>query len=196
MTRRISLTAQAHSIAQQYLTLGDIAIDATVGNGYDTVFLVKQVGNRGKVFGFDIQQQAIESTRSRLKSENNTNNLQLFHSSHHKIEQIIPIAFHGRIKVIMFNLGYLPGSDKSIITQTVSTINALEQSIKLMAKLGVITITVYPGHTGGDMEALAIMQWSEVLVNGGKYSVETIYSSDKESAPRLYIIKRMQLFTP
>lgn len=189
MTRRISLTAQAHSIVQQYLAFGNFVIDATVGNGYDTVFLAKQVGNNGKVFGFDIQQQAIDSTHSRLESENIANNTQLFHCSHHKIEQIIPIAFHGKIKVIMFNLGYLPGSDKSIITQVESTINALEQSIKLLVELGIITIAVYPGHTGGDMEALAIKQWSERLAISGKYNIETIYSSDKGSAPRLYIIK-------
>jgi len=189
MTKRISLTAQAHSIIDKHLTTGEMAIDATTGNGHDTLYLAKQVGITGKVFGFDIQQQAIESTDSRLKSENFTNNIKLFHCSHNQIQHCIPTEFHGKIKVIMFNLGYLPGSDKSIITQADSTLSALEQAIKLLVTSGVMTIAAYPGHSGGDTETNAIEQWHQQL-DCKQYHVKTIYSSEKQTAPRLYIIQK------
>ncbi len=189
MNKRISLTAQAHTLILQYLNTSDIAIDATIGNGYDTLFLAQQVGNTGKVFGFDIQQPAIESTQDRLNNEDCSNSTQLFHTSHNNMAQCIPSEFHGKINVIMFNLGYLPGSDKSIITQTESTLKALEQSIQLLAKPGLITIAAYPGHLGGESETDAIKQWQAQLPSE-QFSIETIYSSEKETAPRLYIIQK------
>ncbi len=189
MSKRISLTTQTHSIIEQIITEGDMAIDATVGNGYDTVFLAKQVGCSGKVFGFDIQQQAIESTEARLESENIRANTSLFHASHDKMSESIASKWHGKIKVIMFNLGYLPGSDKSIITETESTIAALSQSLELLAKAGILTIAAYPGHAGGDTEAQSVDCWLQQL-STEKYQLQTIYSSEKQTAPRLYIINK------
>lgn len=188
MNSRISLTSQAHSIIGGHLNAGDFAIDATAGNGHDTLFLARQVGVNGKVFGFDIQQQAIETAQSKLQSKQVADITRLFQLSHHKMEQCIPIDFHGKVKAIMFNLGYLPGSDKSIITQTDSTLAALEQSLNLLDKSGLITIAAYPGHSGGDAETKAIRQWLEQL-DSDQYSVKTIYSSDKDIAPRLYVIQ-------
>jgi len=189
MTQRISLTAQAHTIIKKHLKPGDIAIDATVGNGHDILFLAQQVGINGKVFGFDIQQQAINSTQLRLESHNIESNTYLFHSSHDKMQQFIPTDIQGKIKVIMFNLGYLPGSDKSIITQTTSTLSALEQSIHFLDHTGIITVAAYPGHAGGDSETEAIIQWLKHL-SPDQYNVQIIYSSEKETAPRLYIIQK------
>ncbi len=188
MSKRISLTAHAHSIILQYLTEGDFAIDATVGNGHDTLFLARQVGIKGKVFGFDIQQQAIEATQTKLETEDNAENTRLFFHSHNRMDQCIPIEYQGHIKVIMFNLGYLPGSDKSIITQTDSTLAALKHSLNLLAKSGIITIAAYPGHTGGMAETNAVDQWLKQLPP--QHSVQSLYSSDTESAPRLYIVKK------
>jgi len=182
---------QAHSIIQQHLKIGDIAVDATTGNGHDTLFLAEQVGITGKVFGFDVQQQAIESTQTRLDTAD-ISNTQLFHSSHDKLDQCIPTEFHGKINAIMFNLGYLPGSDKSIITQTKSSLLAVKQSISLLDNSGILTIAAYPGHSGGDKETDAIKQWSEQLATD-KYIVKAIFSSDKDTAPRLYIIQKTTL---
>jgi len=189
MNQRISLTAQAHTLILQHLNTGGIAIDATVGNGYDTLFLAQQVGKTGKVFGFDIQQPAIESTQARLNNEDCSNSTQLFHTSHNNMTQSIPANFHRKINVIMFNLGYLPGSDKSIITETESTLNALNQSIQLLTKSGLLTIVAYPGHSGGKSETDAINQWQAQLPSA-QFSIKTIYSSEKETAPRLYTIQK------
>jgi hypothetical protein len=191
MTKRVSLTTKAHNIIQQYLAAGDYAIDATIGNGHDTLFLSRQVGIDGRVFGFDIQQQALDSTLSTLESEQFINT-RLFHVSHSKMEQYIPTQFHGRIKVIMFNLGYLPGSDKSIITHADSTLLALNQSISLLAPSGILAITAYPGHQGGDEETGQIKQWCNRLC-AKQYTVQIIYSSDKKTAPVLFIIRKLAI---
>ena len=189
MNKHVSLTTKAHNIIQKYLNACDYAIDATVGNGHDTLFLSKQVGIAGKVFGFDIQQQALDSTLSKLESEHIINNTQLFHVSHSNMDQHIPTQYHRRIKVIMFNLGYLPGSDKAVITHTDSTLVALNQSISLLAPSGIITITAYPGHQGGDKETRLIKQWCNRL-STEQHTVQIIYSSDKKTAPILFIIQK------
>lgn len=189
MNKRASLTAEAHRILLDCLNTGDITIDATVGNGHDTLFLAQQVGKQGFVFGFDVQQQAIISTKSRLQSENFIDNVQLIHACHSTLENAIPPQYHGKIKAIMFNLGYLPGSDKRIISKTDSTLAAIQQSIILLAPTGIITITAYPGHSGGELETENIKQWFEQL-SPKHYTRQLIYSSEKITAPRLFIIKK------
>jgi len=189
MNKRVSLTTKAHNIIQKYLAAGDYAIDATVGNGHDTLFLSKQTGLNGRVFGFDIQQQALDLTLLKLESKQLINT-ELFHVNHSKMEQHIPTQYHRKIKVIMFNLGYLPGSDKSVITRADSTLLALNQSITLLAPSGIITITAYPGHQGGAEETRQIMQWCNCLPTE-QYTFQTIYSSDKKTAPILLIIQKV-----
>ncbi len=123
MNKRLSLTTLTHNLLEKKLTKGDFVIDATVGNGQDTLFLAKKVGRQGGIFGFDVQQQAISSTQLLLK-QNQFENFCLFHANHSDMDIYIPQQQHGKIKLIMFNLGYLPGSDKTIITQTNTTLIA------------------------------------------------------------------------
>ncbi|MEE9338073.1 MAG: class I SAM-dependent methyltransferase [Methylococcaceae bacterium] len=189
MNKRISLTAQAHQFIQCHLNAGEIAIDATIGNGHDTLFLARQVGEKGLIFGFDVQQQAIDSTQTRLNNNLDFKNIILFNTSHENLSKFIPKLHHNKIKTIMFNLGYLPGNDKTIITQANSTLIALNQAIKLLASNGVITIMAYPGHSGGDEETKQIKQWCSQL-NIDKYVVEQINSSEKDSAPVLFTIQK------
>ena len=194
--QRISLVNIAHDLIREVLRPGDSAIDATIGNGHDTVFLVEQVGSSGRVFGFDIQQSAIDSTRAKVKSCCNmpllTKRLALIHASHANMGEKIPAKFHGNISAIMFNLGYLPGGDKSIITQTDSTLQALNSASRLLATKGLITILAYPGHAGGDKETPRVKSWCEQL-NPNQFNVNTIYSiEDKESAPRLFVVSKMR----
>lgn len=190
MKKRTSLTQQAHNIIEQSLAEGDTAIDATVGNGYDTLFLAKRVGSAGLVFGFDVQQQAIESTLSRLESGNISAIIKLFPVSHCQMDTYVPNQYQSQINVIMFNLGYLPGSDKSVITQADSSLIALNKSIVLLSSGGIISILSYPGHVGGDTESMLITKWCKQL-NPEQFSTQIIYSSAKETAPRLLIINKL-----
>jgi hypothetical protein len=189
--QRTSLLNTAHNFIKKVLHPGDIAIDATIGNGHDTLFLVEQVYPSGLVFGFDIQQIAIESTKEKMKQTNYPNCLALIHASHTEMYKTIPTHYHGNIKAIMFNLGYLPGGDKTIITATDSTITALNSSCHLLSSNGIITIIAYPGHSGGDLETVQVTNWCDQL-DITQFEVHVIYSStDKQSAPKLFVIHKL-----
>lgn len=146
----------AHRLLEEILEPGDRCIDATVGNGHDTAFLARAVGERGRVFGFDVQPEAIESTRTRLESEELAERATLFQECHSRIGDWI----EGEVKAVMFNLGYLPGGDKERITRPDTTLAAIETASGLLASGGRMTLVVYPGHAGGDIEAEAVERWA------------------------------------
>jgi methylase of polypeptide subunit release factors len=187
----ISLVNTAHDLIRDILRPGDTAIDATVGNGHDTAFLAEQVGPSGRVYGFDIQQAAIDSTLEKFRRSELSDCLTLLLASHADMIEKIPVDLHGRINAIMFNLGYLPGGDKSVITLTDSTLAALTAASRILAVNGIITLLAYPGHQGGDQETDQVKIWCEQL-NPEQFKVSTIYSTaHKESAPRLFVINRI-----
>ena len=189
--QRISLVNIAHNLLKNKLLLGDIAIDATVGNGYDSLFLVEQVSPCGLVFGFDIQKTAIESTKNKIQQTRYPECLKLIHASHADMIINIPLKYHGDISVIIFNLGYLPGGDKSVITNTNSTLIALNNTRQLLAVDGIITVMAYPGHSGGDLEAEQVKNWCNQL-DKVQFKVDFISSSvDKTSAPILFVIQKL-----
>ena len=191
--QRISLVHVAHNLIRDVLCPGDIAIDATVGNGHDTLFLVEQVSPSGRVFGFDIQQTAIESTRAKASARCNMlpENLTLIHASHADMAEKIPAHYHGNFSAIMFNLGYLPGGDKSIITRTDSTITALNGANRMLSSNGIITIMAYPGHPGGDLETDQVKSWCKQL-GEDQFKISIVCSSEnKVSAPKLFVIRKM-----
>jgi tRNA1(Val) A37 N6-methylase TrmN6 len=190
--KRISLLNVAHGLIRDFLRPGDTAIDATIGNGHDTMFLAEQVSPYGHVYGFDIQQAAIESTQEKFRLSPLSDCLTLIHASHAEINNKIPAHFYGKINAIMFNLGYLPGGDKSIITQTESTLTALTVASRMLAVNGIITLLAYPGHQGGDEETDQVKNWCEQL-DTRQFKVDTIYSTEhKETAPRLFAIRKLR----
>jgi tRNA1(Val) A37 N6-methylase TrmN6 len=189
--KRISLVNAAHDLLRDLLQPGDIAIDATAGNGHDTLFLVEQVTPSGQVYGFDIQQAAIDSTQEKFRQNPLSDCLTLFHASHADMADKIPVHLHGKISAIMFNLGYLPGGDKSVITQTESTLTALTAASRMLAINGIITLLAYPGHQGGDKETDQVKNWCEQL-DTRQFKVDTIYSTEhKDTAPRLFAIRKL-----
>jgi len=158
-----SLTQQAKDYLTQQIHSGDIVIDATAGNGFDTAFLAKQVGQTGMVYAFDIQQQAITETQRLLEAESLTPQVTLHLKSHAQMKQTIPEKYHQKISIVMFNLGYLPGSDKTCITTATSTIPALQQCVELLKDDGALSIMLYPGHPGGQTETKAVLEWIKKL---------------------------------
>lgn len=189
--KRISLVNVAHDLIRDILRPGDIAIDATVGNGHDTVFLAEQVSPSGRVYGFDIQQAAIDSTLEKFRQNRLSGYLTLIHASHADMGEKIPAQLHGKIRVIMFNLGYLPGGDKSVITLTDSTLIALTIAARILANNGIITLLAYPGHQGGDLETDQVEKWCKQL-DAKQFEIRIIYSSEhKDTAPRLFAISKL-----
>jgi Putative rRNA methylase len=187
----ISLVKLAQILVNEAVNPGDFVIDATVGNGHDTRFLLELVKPDGNVFGFDIQQTAIDSTLKKIPELSLLTNLTLMNTCHSTISENIPLKFHGKINAVMFNLGYLPGSDKQIITSAQSTLTALAASCKLLIKNGIITILAYPGHEGGDLEAHAVMDWCQTL-DSESYEV-SLYESyiKKPLSPQLFVVRKI-----
>ena len=186
-----SLTSKAHTIVRRAVVRGDAVLDATAGNGYDTVFLAGLTETQN-VFAIDIQQTAITNTRERLR-EAGLAGVQLLHGDHAKeIERIItalPQEITG-FGAVMFNLGYLPGSNKIDTTQAESTVKALRLSEKILRPCGVITVIAYRGHSGGQEEAAAVLKLAEEF-NDCRTDVIESESSDPTS-PVLIVFRKMQ----
>ncbi len=161
----LSLVQQAHAALSELLTSGDTVVDATVGNGYDTLFLARAVGESGTVYGFDIQEQALDTAYKRLRAEGLAGRVSLYHAGHEAMAVVLPESVRCRVKAVMFNLGYLPGGDKRRITALNTTLAALEQALLLLAPGGAISVLAYTGHPGGREEAEAVKSWARSLAD-------------------------------
>ena len=137
----------------EHLSSGDVAIDATCGNGHDTFFLSTLPGIT--VFALDIQKEALGKTRNRVSSE-----VTLLHMSHALIHEI---ALPKAPRLIVYNLGYLPGGDKSITTQSETTLQSIQISLGLLAPGGALSITCYPGHEEGAREEKQVTEFLSTL---------------------------------
>ena len=140
----------AHDFLAQVISQEDIVVDATMGNGHDTLFLAKLAK---QVYAFDIQEQALEKTSQRLQEADLTN-VELILQGHETVDQFVR-----EVKAAIFNLGYLPSADKSIITQPQTTLDALDKLCHMLVKGGRIAIMIYYGHEGGDIERDAVMDF-------------------------------------
>ncbi len=175
-------------IINDFIKEGDIALDCTVGNGHDTKLLAEQVGDKGKVYGFDIQEAAIVKTRELLIQFNLERRVELFKDSHDQLDKYIK----EQVNIIVYNLGYLPGSDKKIITKKETTIKSLKKSLDLLAVQGIILIASYIGHPGGRDENIGIENLLSEL-DQKKYNVlKSEFINQKNKPPILYIIKRLK----
>lgn len=156
----------AHFIREQVCE-GDLCIDATMGNGNDTLLLASLCGETGKVLAFDIQENALENTRKRLEKENAPKNYTLLLDSHANM------AFYARpdsVSCIVFNFGYLPGGDHTLSTKGETSIAALEQGLTLLKKGGMMSLCIYSGGDSGFEERDCILSWLKKL-DSRKYLV-------------------------
>ena len=154
------LTEIAHAAVCRHLAPGAYTIDATLGNGHDTLFLARHVGPNGHVHGFDIQPQALRSTRQRLEEAGLPHLVTLHLYGHEKMKDSLPPGLEGNASAILFNLGFLPGGDKSVTTQVVPTLDALRQAWDIfLSPEGILSILAYPGHPAGLPEAEAVRDW-------------------------------------
>jgi predicted methyltransferase len=180
-----SLTAQAHRRVAEVLRPGDLAVDATAGNGHDTCFLAECVGEDGHVWAFDIQATAIRRTRLALEQAGLAGRVSMIAAGHQRLAE--HLDGRGPIRAIMFNLGYLPGGDKRIVTQAGNTISALEQSLASLAPDGLISLLIYRGHSGGREESDAITRW---LRGQPMIEIETTEPGDADTGPCLLFLRR------
>lgn len=173
-------------VGQLKLEAANIIVDATLGNGHDTLWML-QNAKTAKLYGFDIQQEAITQTKKRLEAAHIDISKSMFiHDSHSNLDHYVKEP----IDLLMFNFGYLPGSDKTVMTQTKTSLIAIQKGLAQLAPRGVAILVVYPGHYEGEREAKAIedeikhLPWESYRV----YCYQIMNNTKKP--PKAYIIQK------
>ena len=177
-----NVLAITHHFIEKTVSAGDRVIDATMGNGHDTLFLSKLVGENGRVFAFDIQQQAVDGTKKLLEKEG-AENCELILSGHEKMEEYVS----DEVAAVMFNLGYLPGGDHSVGTLADTTIKALESAMRLIKTGGVITVGVYYGGDSGFDEKNRVMEYI-AGIDFKKFTVLTLDYKNRPNCPPIAVV--------
>ncbi|MGM0219571.1 class I SAM-dependent methyltransferase [Enterococcus sp. AZ126] len=178
----------SHTLLKEVIQEGDSVVDATMGNGNDTAFLAELVGTNGLVYAFDVQKQALVNTEKRLTELGLQEQTILLHQGHETIKETIPEDT--QLKAAIFNLGYLPKSDKQIITQPDTTKQALDALIARLKSKGRIILVVYYGHTGGEAELALVHEYSQKLPQE-EYSVLTYqFINQRNNPPILFCIEK------
>ena len=170
----------------EHLGEGEVAVDFTMGNGNDTLFLSRTVGESGRVYAFDIQQAALESTEKHLKENGAPENYTLICASHHRVKEFVSEP----IKAGMFNLGYLPRSGrKTLYTMRETTMPAVEAAIELLAPDGVLIVAIYPGHEEGALEGEMLREYFAGL---SKYRIcaSEFHILNSPTSPYFFLIEK------
>mgnify|MGYP001321740392 CR=1 FL=1 len=175
----------ARQLIRERVREHDTVIDATMGNGHDTLFLAQLVKEKGRVIAYDIQEQAIAKTRERLEREGVAGWVELRLASHEEMAGLDVQA-----AAIMFNLGYLPGGDKQVTTMPDSTIRAIQSGLNLLRPGGIMTIMIYWGHPAGVLEKEAVEAFCQGLEQSRFLVLKYQYINQKNQAPYLLAIER------
>ena len=165
---------------------GARAVDATMGNGHDTLWLCQQVGQTGRVFAFDVQPEAVARTRALLEKEGVAEWASLFCSGHERMAECVD----GPVDAIMFNLGWLPGAAHGVTTKAETTLAAADAALSLLAPDGLMTICVYPGHDEGARELDALTAWAARLDPKRYDAMLRRYMNQPNCPPVLIAVKR------
>ena len=180
----VDLLALQKQFILAHLGAGDVAVDFTMGNGNDTLFLSETVGESGRVYAFDVQESALTATRAHLTANGAPENYTLICASHHRVCEFVGEP----IKAGMFNLGYLPGSGSTVTTLRKTTMAAVEAALSLLAPDGILLIAVYPGHEEGRLEGEMLAEYVASL-NRYTYCASRFQILNSPTAPYFFVIE-------
>jgi predicted methyltransferase len=186
------LTEKVHQLLSEHLRCGDFAIDATAGNGHDTVLLARLVGTSGRTLAIDVQPSALEVTHARLLSNQLQTGVTLQLSEHAQALETLATGCTGAVAAIVFNLGYLPGSDKTIQTQSTTTGRALNAAAHLLRPQGLLCVTAYRAHPGGEDEASTVEQWMQAKASES-WDIQSHIPPSPNQPPILWVAKKPTL---
>ncbi len=195
----VKTTAFAAHVVRDYIKNGDFAVDCTMGNGYDTLMLASAVGiiggkeASGRVYAFDVQDAALKETEKLLMKNGirdpEKSGIYLIKDSHERLSEYLSDA-EKQPSAIVFNLGFMPGRDKKILTRRKSTVNAIKQAIDLIRDDGIVSVTTYSGHEEGAEENAALVYYLSTLPSK-KYHVAYVNMiNQKKTAPAVFFITR------
>lgn len=180
----------AQTLLKMSVTEGDIAIDATAGNGHDTLFLANLVGDDGYVYAFDVQKEAVDATLHRLLDNALEHRAIVLKDGHENVEKYV----HKPVAAAIFNLGYLPGSNHEIVTQPNTTIQAIESLLKLLKIGGVIVLVVYHGHEGGKEERDEVIRFVSELPQKYVHVLRYEFINQKNDPPFIIALEKVKEF--
>ncbi|WP_059103746.1 class I SAM-dependent methyltransferase [Shouchella shacheensis] len=179
----------ARSLLEQAVQKGDTVIDGTAGNGHDTVFLAELVGEEGLVCSFDIQQEAIKRTKQRVVEAGVDKQVQLHPFGHERVREVEAIRTSHRLSGVIFNLGYLPRGDKSIVTQPHTTIEAINGLLAYMQPGGIVVLVIYHGHPEGTMEKDELLRFATSLPQQDYHVLQYSFMNQKNDPPIILAIE-------
>lgn len=185
----VRVTERAQKLATEVLRPGDIAVDGTAGKGRDTACLAQAVGPSGHVHAFDIQPEAIASTRNLLEVAGLLDRASLHLRSHADLAVVLTPDQRGKVGVALFNLGYLPGGNPDIITQPASTDRALRTAFAQLRPGGRLICVAYTGHPGGPEESDIVLSLAEEQAKAGLH-VEKIGYYPTPGKPWILVVNK------
>ena len=171
---------------EEILRPGDIAVDATMGNGKDTQFLCELVGEAGHVYAFDVQQEALDRTAARLEEAGLRERATLILAGHETMRENVPVS----PRVVMFNLGWLPGAEHIVTTRVETTMQAVQAALELVVPDGFVSVCVYPGHEEGTRELHALLDWAAGLDVRAYNVLHHDFIAAKPGTPHLILIQK------
>lgn len=175
-----------HHMLEAALKPGDVVIDATLGNGWDAALLAKCIGSTGTLYGFDIQQVALDVTNVRLRETGVDARLHL--AGHETMAEHVDPSHKGRVRAVTFNLGYLPGGDKTISTHAETTHAALAAARELISDDGIITLVCYR-HAEGERELALLREYLATWSQDQYTCTETQFVNQQNRPPVAFLIQ-------
>lgn len=176
----------AAALMETALFPGARAVDATMGNGGDTLWLCQRVGPGGHVYAFDVQPEAVERTGRRLLDAGLSDRATRFCQGHEHMAEFVPEP----VDAVMFNLGWLPGAAHGVTTRTETTLRAVDAALTLLKPQGLLTVCAYPGHEEGTRELKALTEWARQLDPKVYDALLECYMNQPNDPPQLIAVKK------
>ena len=176
----------AREMVEQAMFEGARAVDATMGNGYDTQWLCELAGEAGRVYAFDVQPEAVRRTEQRLAEAGLSERARLFCAGHERMAELIPEP----VDAVVFNLGWLPGAEHGVTTRVETTLQAVEAALSVLKEDGIMTVCIYPGHDEGARELRALIRWAETLDPLRYDALIKTYINQPNDPPRMLAVKK------
>ena len=181
----MKITSLAHEQWSKIVSPGDTVIDATCGNGRDMLALAQLLDGQGELVGYDIQKEALQNSEALLKKSLTADQFQIITFRHQSHE----IFLEKSAKLIVYNLGYLPGGDKSLTTQTETTLQSLQSACEVILSGGTISVMCYVGHEEGQREEVAIREFVQALPSD-QWVCSHHRIVNRQQAPSLFLLHR------
>lgn len=180
----------AKTLLRDTIEIGDTVVDATAGNGHDTLFLAELVGDTGRVYAFDVQQQAVDATMNRLAEAGVQARCEVILDGHEQVANYVSTP----IKAAVFNLGYLPGAAHDVITKPSTTVAALESLLQQLVVGGMIVLVIYYGHEGGKEERDRVLDYAASLPQKQVHVLRYEFINQQNDPPFVIALEKVKEF--